>query len=208
MKKSVLNDVKASPAEVDLKDNSASLSSLIGPIKKVKKSGVNDVKDSPADIDLKENPIGHRTKKMKKSVVNDVASFEEMDCIPVKHSLVKDEAITVEEAIASVKSHGPTDNAGCFKPKGKTKRETIIADEPINLENVYDGALNPRRNPSRQNHCKATDLFKKQEGQIHKSSHTTPSISDEELARQLHRAMNSSPRISRCLSQNLKLSLL
>ncbi|KAI5067752.1 hypothetical protein GOP47_0018280 [Adiantum capillus-veneris] len=58
-----------------------------------------------------------------------------------------------------------------------------------------------RRNPNRQNHSKSKETeHKKHEVQRHKMSHVPLPLADEELARQLHRAMNSSPRIARCLN--------
>lgn len=73
---------------------------------------------------------------------------------------------------------------------------------------IVDDTQKRRRNPNRQNHKKNKEAEqKKHEVQRDKMSQM-PLLADEELARQLHRAMNSSPRIARCLSHKEERPLL
>ncbi|KAH7332276.1 hypothetical protein KP509_20G079400 [Ceratopteris richardii] len=61
-------------------------------------------------------------------------------------------------------------------------------------------ASKSRKNSMRDDNKSKESLQKKQDVWHESNFQVVESLSDEELARQLHRAMNSSPRISRCLS--------
>eukprot|EP00250_Pteridium_aquilinum_P005389 c15490_g1_i2 orf=362-1465(-) len=65
---------------------------------------------------------------------------------------------------------------------------------------LNEGDGKPRRNQNRQHHDGIKERMR--EVQAERGSLTPLPLSDEELARQLHRIMNSSPRISRRLSYN------
>eukprot|EP00250_Pteridium_aquilinum_P005388 c15490_g1_i1 orf=561-1751(-) len=87
----------------------------------------------------------------------------------------------------------------CSKAKGGESVRCEVSWNHRSKVREEDGK--PRRNHSRKHHqrIKETDQ-NRQEVQTGRSSQTPLPLSDEELALQLHRIMNSSPRISRRLS--------
>jgi hypothetical protein len=168
--------------------------------------------------DVKNNTVGDKDPQKKASSEKDEAITVE---VSVQMALLTEERVPEKDTVSLTKSSEEEDdddddvvdddvsqhNAKIKQVKATanemSKLEKIKEEEEESLTVAYAVGTKPRRNPSRQNHSKSKDLCKKQEAHVEKSlksSHITPSLSDEELARELHRAMNSSPRISRCLN--------